>query len=686
MLPKYLKVKGFRSYIDTEINFESFGNTFVVLGENGAGKSSIIEMITTALYWVNSCTDSKGAGMDNCINSDCDHFEIEFCFVMNGITYIIKTIKYRNEARELEFYIDGVNQSEKVTETQQKINDVLKMNYDTFLDTVCIGQGKSSRFMSKKPAERKETLMQILDVQKYEKYERIAKEKKKEIKNQIDDFEKKIEFISSTEDGRTEKELLEEIKEYQNQIDIISNNNKILNIELDKIKKEKLEYFTKKQQYDNIEKNYVLTKRNYDTLKNKLEDLDIQIKNNKYENVNFDDKIDNLRNQLNDKREEISKLKDAISDEKSKIAVLQSKNDDILEQYNRLKNYDKSICELCGNEITFAHKKEHLHKLKNIYDDNDKKIELINSNIHKYNQNGKEIASQGKELNSDLKMIQQKQKMNLQYKSELDYLNKSKNDIKEQIVSSKEQFEMANKMYLSIEHLEEKSFNDEEIEEKINNNNNLISDYNAKISYDKTIIENKKKNKDTIKKYKEQIKQLKLVHTDYGSLATAFGKTGIPASIIAHDIPEMEIETNKILKILSNDTMSIQFITSKKTATTKKTVDTLEIVVNDMNGSRSYETYSGGEKFRIDFACHIGMAKFLTKRAGASIDFLIVDEGLGSQDDFAKQKFIESIHSLQGLFKQIMVITHIQDLQNAFDNRVLIEKTPINGSTVQLLN
>ena len=157
MLPKYLKVKGFRSYIDTEINFESFGNTFVVLGENGAGKSSIIEMITTALYWVNSCTDSKGAGMDNCINSDCDHFEIEFCFVMNGITYIIKTIKYRNEARELEFYIDGVNQSEKVTETQQKINDVLKMNYDTFLDTVCIGQGKSSRFMSKKPAERKET-------------------------------------------------------------------------------------------------------------------------------------------------------------------------------------------------------------------------------------------------------------------------------------------------------------------------------------------------------------------------------------------------------------------------------------------------------------------------------------------------------------------------------------------------
>ena len=148
----------------------------------------------------------------------------------------------------------------------------------------------------------------------------------------------------------------------------------------------------------------------------------------------------------------------------------------------------------------------------------------------------------------------------------------------------------------------------------------------------------------------------------------------------------MEIETNNILKIISNGTLSIQYITEKKTSKAKKTVDTLDIVVYDKNGFRKYETYSGGEKFTIDFACHIGMAKFLTKRAGASIDFLIIDEGLGSQDDFSKQKFIESIHSLKGIFKQIMVITHIQDLQNAFDHKVLIEKDQLTGSKVEILS
>ena len=93
MLPKYLKIHGFRSYIDAEINFEDFGNKFVVIGENGAGKSSLIQMITTALYGVNDATDSKGSGLDKCINTDCDYFQLEFCFVMNNVEYLIITKK-----------------------------------------------------------------------------------------------------------------------------------------------------------------------------------------------------------------------------------------------------------------------------------------------------------------------------------------------------------------------------------------------------------------------------------------------------------------------------------------------------------------------------------------------------------------------------------------------------------------
>ena len=43
------------------------------------------------------------------------------------------------------------------------------MDYETFLDTVCIGQGQSGRFMQKKPNERKEVFVQVLGLDKYER-------------------------------------------------------------------------------------------------------------------------------------------------------------------------------------------------------------------------------------------------------------------------------------------------------------------------------------------------------------------------------------------------------------------------------------------------------------------------------------------------------------------------------------
>ena len=57
------------------------GDFVTIIGGNGAGKSSLIQMITTALYGVNDATDSKGSGLDKCINTDCDYFQLEFCLI-----------------------------------------------------------------------------------------------------------------------------------------------------------------------------------------------------------------------------------------------------------------------------------------------------------------------------------------------------------------------------------------------------------------------------------------------------------------------------------------------------------------------------------------------------------------------------------------------------------------------------
>lgn len=141
---------------------------------------------------------------------------------------------------------------------------------------------------------------------------------------------------------------------------------------------------------------------------------------------------------------------------------------------------------------------------------------------------------------------------------------------------------------------------------------------------------------------------------------------------------EIENEINNLLFNLTNGKISISFLIQKETKA-KTLIDTLDIVVNDSGIIRKYETFSGGEKFRIDFACHIGLSRFLAKRAESNIDLFILDENLGSQDETAKQIFIQCINKLNTYFKQILIITHINDIKDAFENKIYIVKDE-NGS------
>jgi exonuclease SbcC len=60
----------------------------------------------------------------------------------------------------------------------------------------------------------------------------------------------------------------------------------------------------------------------------------------------------------------------------------------------------------------------------------------------------------------------------------------------------------------------------------------------------------------------------------------------------------------------------------------------------------------------------------------------ILDEGLASQDINARTIFVDSIKMLSDKFKKILIITHIDTIKEAFDNKMLVTKDPILGSKV----
>lgn len=163
--------------------------------------------------------------------------------------------------------------------------------------------------------------------------------------------------------------------------------------------------------------------------------------------------------------------------------------------------------------------------------------------------------------------------------------------------------------------------------------------------------------------------------TIYEELSLAFGKRGVQALIIESAIPEIEDEANRLLARMTDGRMSVRFETQRQTLK-GETRETLDIHISDEQGTRNYELYSGGEKFRVNFAIRIALSRLLAHRAGASLQTLVIDEGFGSQDVEGRARLVEAINAVRDDFARILVVTHIEELKDAFPVRIDVWKTP----------
>jgi exonuclease SbcC len=172
----------------------------------------------------------------------------------------------------------------------------------------------------------------------------------------------------------------------------------------------------------------------------------------------------------------------------------------------------------------------------------------------------------------------------------------------------------------------------------------------------------------------------------YKNLERAFGKDGVPALLIEQALPEIEMKANQVLGRLSGDTMRLHFETQARYKDDKRKDlrETLEIQVSDGAGLRDYELYSGGEAFRVNFAIRLALSEVLAQRKGARLQMLVIDEGFGSQDSLGRQRLIQAINAVKGDFARILVITHLEELKDAFPTRIEVEKGE-NGSTVKVI-
>ncbi len=212
MIPIQLTLSGFLSYRDSaELDFTLF-DLACIAGPNGAGKSSLLDAITWALFGQARRRD------DALINARCDVAEVSLTFAYEGNIYRILRAKQREKMALLELHIHqgdelrGIEDLSSISpsslvkwkplteralrDTEARIRQILRLDYDTFVNASFFLQGKADQFTQQRTADRKRILGSILGLEIWEQYRACAAERRKAVQSQIGQIDFRLREIN----------------------------------------------------------------------------------------------------------------------------------------------------------------------------------------------------------------------------------------------------------------------------------------------------------------------------------------------------------------------------------------------------------------------------------------------------------------------------------------------------------
>jgi len=283
MIPVKLKIRNFMCYRDNVpiLHFEGI-HTACLSGDNGNGKSALIDAITWALWG-----QARARSDDDLIHSGQGEMEVEFDFAVDQQPYRI--IRKRAKPKRpgsagqsiLEFQMaagDGFRSmtGNSIAQTQQKITNTLHMDYDTFINSAFLRQGHADEFTTKRPTERKEVLANILSLSFYDELEGRAKELAKQQEMEKTQLESTIKEISDELAQKPAYEIeLEEAQRALSQIEVIV---KERESRLDELRQQRDTLEKKKVQLDQLEASIGDREKSLNVLEAQVEQLRSRLK------------------------------------------------------------------------------------------------------------------------------------------------------------------------------------------------------------------------------------------------------------------------------------------------------------------------------------------------------------------------------------------------------------------------
>ena len=362
--------------VPTSINLND-SNTTLIIGSNGAGKSTIIESIIFALFNKSFRKVNKNQLINSINEKDCK-VELEFSIGVKDYK-IIRGLK----PNIFEIWIDGVLLDQvSASSDQQKYleQNILKLNYKSFTQIVILGSSTFVPFMQLPAAHRREIIEDLLDIRVFSSMNLILKDRIKVNNDSIKTRETEIEFLK------------EKVKMQKKHIDYISNQ----------------------------------SQKNIEDKQNQIKDYEQQIVECENKQIEYNTQMDNLLKEnvqhVDIKQLEKYKIKFStkLSDHKSTVKFYQSNDVCPTCQQDLTEEVKDTNIHKCNTEIS---KMQHaLEEVENKILDCQRTLDIQTKNLSKINQLNLEIASEHYRIKTFQKFI-------LSVTEEIDKVNETNKDI-----------------------------------------------------------------------------------------------------------------------------------------------------------------------------------------------------------------------------------------------------------------
>lgn len=696
MIPTELDLHNFLAYRDPGPLVLDGIHIACLAGPNGAGKSSILDAMTWCLWG-----KARSNSADELIHQGQTEMRVELRFYQGENLY--RVIRQRSAGKrgssllELQAFSDEKQKwstlSEgTIRETQDRIDSLLRLDYDTFVNSAFLAQGRADEFTTKTPGQRKQILSNILGLDIWETLESRAKDRIRELEIAIQRIDGRLEELERELDRREEYQTeLEEADAQARQAAQTLEDAEGIWAGLEQARADLVRV---QREIDERTRRISAREKEINDLQQEIEQLD-----KRSDKAAFQAALESVRSQIGglapleldheQKSQERTRLIEEMANLRGVNQALAPETEPLKERAATLEKASEPICPTCGQQLTEGHRREllqglhdEIHDRRALYRENAKRIkkledlaaelqEALNALDGKLNVRTA-LEKQLGELESALshaeesaeRLVQAQERLK-RWTEDLQAEKKLRADLDKQAQQSDRALKAATTTRTDLDRLRlEKRKADER-----------VGGARQKLA----ALEEFERQRDERKVERVELAE---AQGQFEALREAFSKRGVPAMIIETVVPDLERSANELLNRMTDGRLHVRIETQREIKSGELR-EALDIIISDELGSRPYELYSGGEAFRINFAIRIALSQLLANRAGAQLRSLFMDEGFGTQDERGREQLVEAINSIQDDFDRILVITHIEELKEAFPTRIEVRKTP-QGSQFSL--